>query len=335
MKKLSFFCFLVSLATLSLGQNSNSYVIDGTANGLVDKTVLYLEFSDENKKVTDSAMIQNQKFLFKGQIASRSVNALIRTSNFDNYKFFWLENSNIIFEGEKGKFREARIKGSATQIEQDKLYEKLKKASEKEQIKIEQEFVLENPNSIISGHILNVYSSTWGKQTTQKLYDNFTSDLKNTSYGQSISKFLSLNKDVKIGDKYVDIKQIDNKGKEVSLSDIRGKVILLEFWGSWCGPCRKTNPELVKIYSEFKDSGFEIFGVAAETDKSAWLQAIAKDNLTWTNVTDLKGDKNEASLIYGISGYPTNFLIDKSGVIIAKDLTIKEIRKRLLVLLAK
>ena len=75
--------------------------------------------------------------------------------------------------------------------------------------------------------------------------------------------------------------------------------------------------------------------VAAETDKSAWLQAIEKDKLTWTNVTDLKGDKNEASLIYGVSGYPTNFLIDKSGVIIAKDLTIKELRKRLLLLLTK
>lgn len=335
MKKLLFICLLTSLATWSFGQNSNSYVIDGTAKGLADKTVLYLEYNDENKKVTDSALVQNQKFIFRGQLMSKSFNVLIRTSNFDNYKFFWLENSNITFEGEKGKFREAAIKGSATQVEQDRLNEKLKKASEKEQIKIEQTFVLENPNSIISGHILNVYSSTWGKQTTQKLYDNFTNDLKNTSYGQSISKFLSLNKDVKVGDKYVDFKQTDSKGKEVSLSDIEGKVILLEFWGSWCGPCRQTNPELVKIYTEFKDLGFEVFGVAAETDKTAWLQAIEKDKLTWTNVTDLKGDKNEASLIYGVSGYPTNFLIDKSGVIIAKDLTIKELRRRLFLLLTK
>ncbi len=313
----------------------NSYVIDGTAKGLADKTVLYLEYNDENKTVTDSVLVQDQKFIFRGQLMSKSVYALIRTTNFDNYKFFWLENSNITFEGKKGKFREAAIQGSATQIEQDRLDEKLKKASKKEQIKIEQSFVLENPNSIISAHRLSVYSSTWGKQTTQKLYAIFTNDLKNTSFGKSISKFLSLNTEVKVGDKYVDFKQTDSKGKEVSLSDIEGKVILLEFWGSWCGPCRKINPELVNIYSEFKDLGFEIFGVAAETNKSTWLQAIEKDKLTWTNVTDLKGSKNEASLIYGVSAYPTSFLIDREGIIIAKNLKIKELRKKLGELLKK
>jgi peroxiredoxin len=96
-----------------------------------------------------------------------------------------------------------------------------------------------------------------------------------------------------------------------------------------------TNPELVKVYNEFKGKGLEIFGVAAETDKNNWLQAIQQDKLTWINVSDLKGDKNEAAIIYGISYYPANFLIDKSGVIIAKDLTIKQLRNKLTALMGK
>ena len=104
----------------------------------------------------------------------------------------------------------------------------------------------------------------------------------------------------------MDFAQKDTSNKVVKLSDIEGKIVLLEFWGSWCGPCREENPLLVKIYNEFKQKGFEIFGVASETDKLQWKKAIKADGLTWTNVTDLKGSNNKAAMIYGVSGYPTN-----------------------------
>ncbi|TAH07199.1 MAG: AhpC/TSA family protein [Sphingobacteriia bacterium] len=335
MRQIILICFLALLLNKTFGQEDGNFTINGNIKGLGDKTILYLEYTEEEKKLIDSTIIANGKFKFNGKLKSKAVNAIIRTSNYTNYKFFWLENSVIDFKAEKGKFRDAIIIGSNNQIKQDELNKSLKTLSEKEQIKEEQKFVRENPESIISAYILSVYSSTWGKEITTHLYNNLSEELKNSTYGKSISNFILLNNNIDIGDKYVDFLQIDTQNKKVKLSDLDGKVILLEFWGSWCGPCRQTNPELVKVYNEFKGKGFEIFGVAAESNKEIWLQAIQKDQLTWTNVTDLKGDKNEASLIYGVSGYPTNFLIDKSGVIIAKELSIKQLRKKLSELFTK
>ena len=312
----------------AFGQAEIKFTITGRVKGLEDRTILYLEYTDEGK-ITDSTSVVNGEFTFNGRIVSKAVNAIIRTSNYENYRFFWLENSFITFTAEKGKFRDAKVTGSKTQIEQDELDNVLKMVPEKEQVNEERKFVKENPNSIISAHILDVYSSTWGKEVTIVLHSNFSQDVKNSSYGKSISNFVSLNRDIKIGDKFVDFSQNDTQNKKVKLSSIRAEIILLEFWGSWCGPCRQTNPRLVEIYNEFKDKGFEIFGVAAETDRDVWLQAIKKDKLTWTNVTDLNGDKNEAVLIYGVSAFPTNFIIDKSGVVVARDLTIEQLRKLL------
>lgn len=335
MRQITLFCILLFSFKATFGQGQSNFSISGNIKGLVDNTTLYLEYTDNNKKSLDSTTILNGKFSFNGRIDEKAINAILRTSNYSNYKFFWLENSIITFNAENKKFRDATITGSETQIEQDKLDKLLKTVSEKEQSKEEQKFVKENPNSIISAHVLNVYSSTWGKELTTLLYDNLSEELKNSTYGKSILNFITVNKNLKVGNKFVDFSQNDTQDKKAKLSDIKGKVILLEFWGSWCGPCRETNPELVKIYSEFRDKGFEIFGVASETNKTVWLQAIEKDKLTWTNVTDLKGDKNEAALIYGVSAYPTSFLVDRTGVIIAKDLTIKQLRKKLVELLEK
>ncbi|MEP6948891.1 MAG: TlpA disulfide reductase family protein [Ginsengibacter sp.] len=109
-------------------------------------------------------------------------------------------------------------------------------------------------------------------------------------------EFITLNKNIKIGDRYFDFTEPNIEGKSVSLSDFNGKVVLLEFWGSWCGPCRQGNPELVMIYNEFKDTGFDILGVAADEGKETWVEAVQKDSLKWQNVTDLRGDKNKAAL---------------------------------------
>jgi peroxiredoxin len=140
---------------------------------------------------------------------------------------------------------------------------------------------------------------------------------------------------VKVGDKYVDFTEPNIEGKNVSLSDFNGKIVLLEFWGTWCGPCREGNPELAKIYNEYKNSGFEILGVASDSDKEFWIKSVKDDSLTWQNVCDLKGDRNKAALIYGISYYPSNFLIDRNGIIVAKDLRGEALRSKLLEILKK
>jgi thiol-disulfide isomerase/thioredoxin len=326
---------LASALTNSFGQIKSQYEIIGIAKGLRDNTILYLDFTDEDDKIIDSTSVVGEKFTFKGQLKSETVNAIIRTRNYSDYKFFWLENAAVTFNTEKGKFRDADITGSKTQDEQNGLNQLLKRVSEKEKTNREKQFVREHPNSIISAYILSVYSSTWGRDTTTVLFNKLSDELKNSFYGENIYNFISFNKDIKIGSRYVDFSQEDTEKELVRLSDFTDKIVLLEFWGSWCGPCRESNQELVKIYNEFKGKGFGIFGVGAETKREVWLQAIQKDKLTWTNVTDLKGDKNMAALIYGVSYYPTNFLIDKTGTIIARDLMGDNLRNKLKELLDK
>lgn len=231
--------------------------------------------------------------------------------------------------GEKGKFRYAIIEGSITQKCDDELATAIENSGKAKEKEVYISFIEKHPNSVISAHLLSVYGSTWGKKITENLFNKLSQEIKDTYYGKSVREFISINKGVKIGDKYADFSQADTQQRIVRLSDFEGKVVLLEFWGSWCGPCRETNPELVKIYDEFKDKGFEIFGVGAELSREVWLKAIEKDRLSWTNVTDLKGDKNEAALIYGVSNYPTNFLIDKNGIIISRDLNGDKLRDKL------
>lgn len=110
------------------------------------------------------------------------------------------------------------------------------------------------------------------------------------------------------------------EGKPVKLTDYKGRYVLIDFWASWCKPCRMENPNVVSAYNKYKDKGFTVLGVSMDSNKEAWMNAIKADNLTWQHVSDLKGWGNEAGILYGVKGIPQNFLLDKDGKIVAKDL---------------
>jgi thiol-disulfide isomerase/thioredoxin len=115
----------------------------------------------------------------------------------------------------------------------------------------------------------------------------------------------------------------------MALSDLRGKVVLIDFWASWCGPCRKENPKMVKIYQKYKSDGFEIFGVSLDRKRKNWLKAIKDDSLTWSHVSDLKGWRTVVKEPYNIGAIPYTVLVDREGKIIAKGLRGAELEKKL------
>lgn len=144
---------------------------------------------------------------------------------------------------------------------------------------------------------------------------------------QNSLTYTSQSRGVKIGDKAPEIEMSSPEGKTLKLSSLKGKIVLVDFWASWCGPCRRENPNVVRAYNKYKNAkfdkakGFEIFSVSLDNNERAWAKAIQQDGLIWKyHVSDLKKWRNEAAQRYGVESIPSSFLIDQNGVVIAKNL---------------
>jgi peroxiredoxin len=148
----------------------------------------------------------------------------------------------------------------------------------------------------------------------------FQAKFKGAKVANYVANLADNYKKFAIGSVAPDIELPTPEGKNIKLSSLRGKYVLLDFWAAWCAPCRAENPNVVKAYEQFKNKGFTIYGVSLDEDKDKWTKAIAKDGLNWTNVSDLQGWNNVAARAYGITAIPKNFLLDKEGRIIAKNL---------------
>jgi thiol-disulfide isomerase/thioredoxin len=321
------------ISTSSFSQVKGKFKIIGKAFGFSDSTVIYLYKNHVHQAdLIDSTLIINNAFQFDGSLNEPVINAIIQTrhiANFNTYKYFWLENSTITFTAQKENFINAVITGSKTQDEQNQFDSVVEINGHTDKEKCIS-YILSHPNSIISTYYLDIFEATWGKDTSANLYHHLSKQMQNTSFGKDVFGFITLSINPKVGDKYVDFTEPNVEGKNISLSDFKGKVVLLDFWGSWCGACREGNPKLVKIYNEFNAKGFEILGVAADVNKVSWINAIKKDRLPWQNVTDLQGWNNKAAIIYAINKYPTNYLINKQGIIVGIDLNADELRAKII-----
>lgn len=191
------------------------------------------------------------------------------------------------------------------------------------------EFALENPDSYFAMHSLSEASHGAKPEIILSTFNKMSEKLRLSYDGQSLYKILSADKVTALGAVAPDFTQNDVDGKPVSLSDYKGKYVLVEFWASWCSPCRAESPNLLKQYSAYKDKGFEILGVSVDSDKAKWIEAIKKDGLTWTQVSDLKGWESDARKVYGISGVPANFLVSPEGKIIGAHLVGEKLNSKL------
>ncbi len=145
----------------------------------------------------------------------------------------------------------------------------------------------------------------------------------------SLQQQISSMRSFTVGAEAPDFAQATPEGKMMRLSDLRGKVVLVDFWASWCGPCRRENPNVVRMYNTYKDKGFEILGVSLDRDRQRWLEAISEDGLTWYHVSDLKQWSNEVAQMYGVSSIPHTVLVDKEGKIIARNLRGEALERKL------
>lgn len=164
----------------------------------------------------------------------------------------------------------------------------------------------------------------------QEVGEKFKAALTKEKYIEEFKYALSeLEKEILIGDEAPDFTLNTPEGKAVKLSDFKGKVVMLDFWASWCGPCRGENPNVVRAYKKYNSKGFEILSVSLDQSKQQWEKAIAADKLTWTHVSDLKGWKSAAASLYRVKGIPKTFLLDKEGKVIAADLRGEALHRKL------
>lgn len=190
----------------------------------------------------------------------------------------------------------------------------------------------QNPKSFVSALItlslFNTPKPDFAK--IQKIYDGLTSELKNTKPGKAIKEKLDNRLAVEIGKKAPDFSAKNPEGKTVSLKESLGKVTIIDFWASWCGPCRQENPNVVALYNEFHDKGLNIIGVSLDREGEAesWKKAIEADKLTWTHVSNLKFWQDPIAKKYNITSIPATFILDASGKIVAKDLRGEELKAK-------
>ena len=337
-----------------------AFNIEGKIDTLDYKMAYLAQYEDGDFVKSDSIAIDSGMFSFTGMVESPNVQYILFDDSDERINVF-IENSDITITGvnlnrdnltisgskihsqlksfndEAGKYDE-RLKAivdeyyAAKESGDEALVEELgTKYDNEDSLKtlFIEGYINENLNSVIAPYLSSRYMMGKEVEELETLSKSFSDSIRSSQYVVAIDERITIVKNSAIGQPAPAFEMNDKDGNPIALASFKGSYVLVDFWASWCGPCRRENPNVVAAYKKYHDKGFEIFGVSFDTDKEKWLKAVEDDKLTWSHVSDLKGWGNAVGKIYGVRSIPHSILIDKDGIIVAKNLREEELHEKL------
>jgi len=351
---LHFYNFVQSQVTPPEG-----FVIHASIAGLAENSMVYLAGNNENDTLAKTT-VTNGAFVLKGTVTDADGRMLIFPGA-EKRIFLFIGNEQVNIYAGNPDLTDLTVTGSATHADYEEFVYEIKPLGDfvnfyRTQMQQAQTKGARDSAAIMLNAAYNIYQTSIDRFVARRfsspvasLVLAFSYDMDpnkdivllekrmqmlqgkalGSRYALGVKKVIENGKIGAVGSKAIEFSQADTLGKMVSLSQFKGKYVLIDFWASWCGPCRKENPNVVAAYNQFKNKNFTILSISLDEDKENWLHAIKTDHLAWTHVSDLQYWSNAVAQMYHVQTIPQNFLIDPTGTIIAKNLRGEDLKAKL------
>ncbi|MBR5663919.1 MAG: AhpC/TSA family protein [Bacteroidales bacterium] len=320
----------LALFVMLMMVSCNKFKINVNLENSDGKTVYLERYVGTEMSILDSVVAKDNTAVFKVKPSDNLDPYCVMIKGWRRPLTFFADNQDVTITGDYQKYNGINVLASESQEKLNKFTEEVNGIEDEQEIHYcVLDFVKQNIDNPLAPYVMYRYKWTFSLSDFYKLMEVIPAEM-NSAYKDLVMDYVNGLEMTEVGKPFIPFIQKDVNGEDFNMKEIIGesKIIILDFWASWCPDCRKENPGLVEIYNEFKDKGLDIVSVSLDMDEAAWKKAIEDDNLTWKHhVSDLKGWNNEVAKMYCIAYIPQNILIDENGIIVKKNVPAERMKE--------